>query len=915
MSAPLVAQLFSAPLPTPRLLALPSLPLSSSPPAARRAKRTSYVYLACDFCRSRKKRCDRPPSATSPSSASSLSSCTQCAAAHVPCVQSSTQRAKRQRRTKSTSSSSHNPALTTSASSPSLALAPAPTAPLIARHDRVERAIAVSVLPAGVVSLGPHPQRYRTADDSAGIKSPHSASAALQSATSPHAFASPSITITSTTSNGSIFSSSSSAASSSSALPLNGPYREAPHASLAVGHPRLSAPSTLPATPPSANDARLRSASTDSNSSMTVNTGTLYDNLPPHPSSSAASYNLPQHHHHHQHSHHNSTHHHHHQLGNNDWPMLTDLSPLPSSAPASPLSDFFLHHPPPAQRPAPPARHPGAGFTSSPASPGTSPRSTPSFRLVALSATYVSSYFSWINRGLYTHLDEQSFYQAYSQVHVNRAAQADEAWLLCVGAVMAIGARMHQNTEYSEECAEVARLAAREIRQSNALSDDRLALAYRSLLVLRYYCAAMREDTEEWMSLARGLLSIDSVLVLVPASVVCLSQVEPSYTEGFSRVSADRLQGAPDPAAGDGRMRGSLSPEVLYQQSVVYPLDRWKYLKIKRLLQSQLSLDADDPELLEGLEWDASLDVTSFLSVTNHEEELAAANLRLVQSLKTIHLNTPLPFSIYDALSYLLMAEASVLTGPVRAGVFGKKATVYELLGQRRQMVRAAREAVRSVVEMCVTLPTCLPPFCINYMRSVALLGEWDDQEHSGELLVKGMAVLKEVGAQWPGTMQAALDLQRHLELWSSEQLAAAQTALDDCKGRVEAQLGDGHPVMDLVPVAAADFVERTAALQRARSKKHSIDGLRHQVAGAQHEARKRAHHEHAGEKLDSQWVIDSLSALFARAMGLGSMLPGKREDGEPAGWTGERRNHVSPAHVHQRVALHRPEPQAAAEW
>ena len=84
-------------------------PIPSSVVPRVRSKRHSYVYLACDLCRARKKRCDRPPpsssssaSATSPCAASSSSvpplSCSQCSSARVPCVQSSTQRANRQRK-------------------------------------------------------------------------------------------------------------------------------------------------------------------------------------------------------------------------------------------------------------------------------------------------------------------------------------------------------------------------------------------------------------------------------------------------------------------------------------------------------------------------------------------------------------------------------------------------------------------------------------------------------------------------------------------------------------------------------------------------------------------------------------------------------------------------------------------------
>ena len=119
-------------------------------------------------------------------------------------------------------------------------------------------------------------------------------------------------------------------------------------------------------------------------------------------------------------------------------------------------------------------------------------RSTP---LAPLTSAYLSAFFSLNNTGWSCLLDERTFRAEYDAVHGQRAGTAsmDVVWQLCMGSVMAVGARMKGDVDYSRYTAALAGEAAAYIAQAaepsapglpshlaSSFSAERLSLAVRS---------------------------------------------------------------------------------------------------------------------------------------------------------------------------------------------------------------------------------------------------------------------------------------------------------------------------------------------------------------------------------------------------------------------------------------------------
>ena len=936
VSAPATYRSESAITPSSSVSSSSPSPLSAaSPPFSRRSKRSSYIYLACDFCRSRKKRCDRQQSAAAAEGQSQpqLVPCSQCKSAKVECVQTATQRAKRQKRKPRDGPDSAQAADDASsrqqherqqqedsaAGKDELQLNSAHSGGRVAHSD-----LAMghqSLLSPSSTAAEPQSRFWSAASSSALVLS--SSSSAVSPLRSPsHAPVSPSASVASNASVAGMSEASDERLYRSSLPPL-------PTASSPLMHAAAS----------SASSALPSSSSSSSSYANSFSPASL-----PYPlSSPQSSFALP-------------------DVG---WSLPSDASlsgrslrspPLyggSSSGGMSPSTDELMlamdgesvggrsvsSSPQPSPLPSLPLF---TDISSRPSSREQLPRSQPQtakaalqlsspsihpvpsssdFRLLSSSSTYIATYFTYVSAGVYHHLSEQEFYSQYEAVHVQRSQAMELTWLLCLASVMAIGARMNGDVEYSEYSARQAQRAAaacraKEEEELAGLGAERLALSYRSLLVLSYYTSAMKEPCDELLDTARRLLRMEGVLRLVPPSVVRLSGLQPGFIASFDRVSSGSASSAA-PAASDSSRApipassplsprhvpyGQLHPSALAHQAAAYPMDHKRYLKIKRILSSQLSLSADDSELRQDEEWDASLDVTSTLSAKKEAEEILGISLSISEAVQRRHLCQPLPFSLYHALAVLLKAEASVLTLPERGGVFGMKAACYQLLGNTALAVRAARDTVELITQLRSSVPTSLPPFCLSFVRCLAVIGRYDQSEGCAEVICAAMRVLHGVGPLWPVVRDVASELQTALESWTDSEVREMDAELEDSSSQLKQRVlqsidgrdGSAASASSLVPGAAMTFVQQTVRMQHAHHKRLTVLSLRAKDSGratapdaaaaggegaeqdGDSEDKKRSSNggvgvglKPAAVSLDSQWVVDNLSRLFTRSLEL----------------------------------------------
>ena len=500
-------------------------------------------------------------------------------------------------------------------------------------------------------------------------------------------------------------------------------------------------------------------------------------------------------------------------------PNSSDALHSPTNLPlAADLRSASTSHPP--------------SFSSPPPSPHSSP--LPAFHLPApvLTQSYLSTYFSLLNRGLYFFLDEVAFYAHFDAVHTQHSCAPCPVWLLCLSAVLAVGARMCGAVEYSDYAAAHARRLSERFHHSGdgcdcpALPVCDLALAYRSSLLLSYYHAAMDQSPRRRLSHRRPPLLPPSVAPAIPHAVRMLADLMPNVPAAYTAMTAQQPSGgvgqvagcscrssvsSPSSSSGSscscccasispaasacfpaaGAAEGEDVAALLRQQAAVFPLDRWKYYKVKRSLAAALHLPASDDELAVGVELDSSLDVAVDLDPKLLRTELAAINFHITALLADKQVGGQAPgevaFSVYNFLALLLKAEANGgLTGHQRVGVFGRQAVCYQLLGRREAAVRCARAAVGLMCESHEADPAgCrLPPFAPSFIRCIAILGEWDVGEGCGELIKRALVVTGVLAALWPSVARVEAELKAQMTRWLERQLAAVHAQLQACRQR-----------------------------------------------------------------------------------------------------------------------------------
>ena len=300
---------------------------------------------------------------------------------------------------------------------------------------------------------------------------------------------------------------------------------------------------------------------------------------------------------------------------------------------------------------------------------------------------------------------------------------------------------------------------------------------------------------------------------------------------------------------------------------------------MKRSLRVQLQLESDDDELPVGEELDCSLDVRVELSTNSLRAELAAINYHLTHIACLGCSAERVSVSLWSFLSLLLKAEASELPVHQRVGVLGRQAMVYAILGRKRQAVRAARGAVRLMVAAHRADPAAcrLPPFAPSFTRAVAVLGEWDQAESSGELVKGGLQVLHTIGRLWPSMARVVDDLQHHLRLSTDAQLDAVKRRLSASKRLLEVRvLATGvqeKAAAGELTEAAAEFVRHSAELRRLQVKRGQLRLEVEEGGGMEDEegveVRRVGREGQGGRGAAAGWSVDSVGALFSRSLNL----------------------------------------------
>jgi hypothetical protein len=195
-------------------------------------------------------------------------------------------------------------------------------------------------------------------------------------------------------------------------------------------------------------------------------------------------------------------------------------------------------------------------------------------------------------------------------------------------------------------------------------------------------------------------------------------------------------------------------------QATRYPSDRWKYYKLKRTMRAQLGVDDGDEELRMGEDMDATVDVSSLLSLRISRADVGVIGHSLMQLTSRVSQAEDVSFSLWKCLSLLLKGAASILPGPERRLVFAMQSTCYQLLGYTELAKRAAREAVRMMLQVTSSATTLTPPVALSTARCIALLASSGGTAEDMELVDRGMAYLHSVSTVWPGfiSLTEALD-------------------------------------------------------------------------------------------------------------------------------------------------------------
>ena len=504
-------------------------------------------------------------------------------------------------------------------------------------------------------------------------------------------------------------------------------------------------------------------------------------------------------------------------------------------------------------------------------------------------ADYFSTYFQTMNRGPYfytDYIDEQAFRSEYDQVYSNIVV-SDMSWALCISAVLAVGSRMYGDIEYSEYCAHIAtRIALYFVNESlsvNFIYDwtvERRALAYRGLLVIAYYLSAMNESSLVYCYAAQRIISDQQVADMIPRNVGRIAELMPHFVESFKHVSIKGnkqltqqvqllLQSQSSAALSSSISSSSMSSQQTMSSSTSasayssssatlsspsssstsslpsafdlsssasnvtsnnntsineLSLSYRKYLKIKRILCPYLSLSEDDYELKLNKEYDELIDITDELDTSQLKSELGAVNYYLTYAMST-GWDQPLNFDIYRALTILLKAEV-VIKGFQRITVYGRKATLYQLLNNKKLAVHAARQTVRCVV--CLDTPqSCYPPFSLNFIRAVAILVEWDEEGDEAAILIKGgLHVLRKIAILWNGAQVVLNQLLAHLK-----------QAIDDRERRINECLYDSRRTLERHVLSCLNQElkpELTAAAVLFAKHAHLMEQIQHKRLSVQ---------------------------------------------------------------------------------
>ena len=760
-----------------KALSIHSLPAGAPQPKRRRHR---YIDLACDGCRARKKRCDRPQSSND---GSPNPSCSQCLQSSLPCIVSSKARSSKRQHCQQ-SRQGRCPNQQPQQQSPQQQ-SPQPQQP-----QPVVGVPLVAIVPrlASSSSANSSDDDEYTNNGSISPRSPQSPPR-LQLTSSSQSFASTSTAASVSTSNSSV---------TSPLLQPQSPTADAVEVGLDM--PCLISSISAMSFPYSdESDNPHTSSAILSGTASLLPSSFAFDTLSPLPSARLMSpllmFNI-----------HGSS-----EEGIASTTLLHSWSS--TSAVSTSTSTFSLPLPnPPVSSSRSSSSASSASSSSVHVHTGFSPAAdvgtVPCFSLQSASSLYIDTYLSLVNGGLYSYLDDASFRSCYFEHHIAHSASSPpgSAWLLCVSAVMAIGARMHGNVRYSDECATVARHCARSIRAVPPTSMEDCALAYRALLVLSYYSAAVLCRAEvEWLTVAESLLSIDGARSLIPASVIHLHHLQPSFADVLDQPS------------------DSVTDQVVKQQMDMYGPDKAKYLKCKRLLRQQSSVADEDDELLDGEQLDEQVDISADLANSSRRcqpEMIDQLNRSLYSALSTVHRRPSLCFSVYDCLITLLCAEAAVQPPPHRCTIYGMKLACYLLLGKRRQAVQAARDLIQLIVSMRQANVTCLPPFALAFIRSIAVLSAWDESYDAPCLIPAALRVLHAVAPLWPATQHVETQLLQRLRDTSRSQMADATSSLTDLNSRQQQRGG-------LIPDTHNGYYKLSAGrLQRAMNKEMALQAL-----------------------------------------------------------------------------------------
>ena len=434
----------------------------------------------------------------------------------------------------------------------------------------------------------------------------------------------------------------------------------------------------------------------------------------------------------------------------------------------------------------------GDGWGEWPTSGGRQGSSFVTVRLVRDMPQYFTSFFRLVNDGLYPYLDERQWMADYGHIVVDRILSPDQHWALAFHAVMAIGARIHGDLSYAQHCTAVAMTAARSLSASvQSQPPSRLALTFRALLALTYYCACTHEDDEaeadsaaggggggdssssssgssgssvdDLLSSAQLLLSVREVAERVPLDVTRLANSVPQFGDAFSL--------SPLPACS--------VVEQLHYQRHTFRDDRKHYARLQRKIAMQdgqrlhdeeRQQEEDEDEEAKGEdEGDAGAESIEGLEMGSVAMGSDASEYDVLQALHRLNAalagdtfmrsRRPVDWSIYRALTVLLLAErSSVVQDLQRVIVFGRRAQCYLLLGQLPKAVQAARQTVRHVAMYDGPLSR-YPPYTVLLIRALVILRALDTASDAALLIESGLIVLQKLAALWPA-------LQRHLTYW-----------------------------------------------------------------------------------------------------------------------------------------------------